>query len=155
VFARNGLEVRAFRVHHEPVDFAYGYRISYRGRVVVISGDTRKCAEVLENARGADLLVHEALAASLTERAVQRAQALGLTRMAGLAHDVSGYHTTPVEAAQLAQEAGVHELVLTHIFPPLPNALARHLFLAGAAAAYDGKLVLGEDGMRFDLAPVN
>ena len=155
VFARNGLEVSAFRAHHEPVDFAYGYRIAYRGRVVVVSGDTKKCAAVLENARGADLLVHEALATALTERVVQRARALGLPRMAGLAHDVSDYHTTPVEAAQLAQEAGVHELVLTHIFPPLPNALAQHLFLAGTAAAYDGKLVLGEDGMRFDLAPAN
>lgn len=155
VFARDGLVVEAFRVDHAPVDFAYGYRISWRGRVVVISGDTKRSDVVVANARGADLLIHEALASSLTERAADRAAALGLKRTSKMAHDVHDYHTTPIEAAQVAQAAGVRQLVYTHIFPPLPNALARHLFLAGTNAAFSGKQTLGEDGMRIDLEPAN
>jgi ribonuclease Z len=155
VFEANGLVVEAFRVDHAPIDFAYGYRVSYRGRIVVISGDTKPCESVVVNAKDADLLLHEALARSLTERASQIAKDTGKPRMSQLVHDIGGYHSTPVEAAQVAQKAGVHELVLTHIFPPVGNALARHLFLEGAADAYSGKLVLGEDGMRFDLGPVN
>jgi ribonuclease Z len=155
VWSADGLEVSAFRVDHAPVDYAYGYRFRWRGRVVVLSGDTKKNASVLANSRGADLLLHEALNENLTERASRRAKELGLARIGKMAHDVSDYHTTPLQAAQLAEDAGVHELVLTHIFPPLPNALARHLFMAGTREAYHGKLVLGEDGMRFDLAPAN
>ena len=154
VFARDGLEVRVFRVEHAPVDVAYGYRIDWRGRTVVISGDTKKSPSVIDNARGADLLLHEALAASMTGRAVERAAALGITRTAKLAGDVADYHTTPVEAAEVAQAAGVQRLVYTHIFPPLPNALARRLFLAGTAEAYAGPQQRGEDGLRIDLTPL-
>jgi len=154
VFSHDGLDVRVFRVEHAPVDVAYGYRIDWRGRSVVISGDTRKSQSVIDNARGADLLLHEALAASMTGRAVERATALGIARTAKLAGDVADYHATPVQAAEVAQAAGVGRLVYTHIFPPLPNALARRLYLAGTAAAFDGPQVLGEDGMRFDLAPL-
>jgi len=154
VFSRDGLTVRVFRVEHAPVDVAYGYRIDWRGRSVVISGDTKKSQSVIDNARGADLLLHEALAASMTGRAVERATALGIARTAKLAGDVADYHATPVQAAEVAQAAGVGRLVYTHIFPPLPNAIARRLFLAGTGAAFDGPQVLGEDGMRFDLAPL-
>lgn len=155
VFERDGLKVSVFRVDHAPIDFAYGYRIEYRGRVVAISGDTRKSDAVVANARGADLLLHEALSSELVDRASARAKELGLARTGKMAHDITDYHSTPVQAAEAAEAAGAHQLVLTHIFPPLPNALARHLFLAGTAEAYHGRLVLGEDRMRFDLNPLN
>jgi ribonuclease Z len=151
VFDEDGLKVSVFLVNHAPVDVAYGYRIEYHGRVVVISGDTLPTESVQVNAKNADLLLHEALDVRFTEFASARASALGLTRIAQLALDVNNYHTTPVQAAEIAQKAGVKELVLTHVFPPLPNAMARHLFMEGTAEAFSGKRVLGEDGMRFDL----
>jgi ribonuclease Z len=154
VFERNGLRVSAFRVDHAPVDIAFGYRIEYRGRVVVISGDTRKSPAVIHNAQNADLLIHEALAATMTTRASTRARELGMTRLAKLVNDVKGYHTTPVEAAESAAEAHAKKLVLTHIFPPLPNRVAKYLFLAGTHEAYAGPIVLGEDRLRIDLDPI-
>jgi ribonuclease Z len=39
---------------------AVGYRFDYNGKSVVVSGDTKKAAPVIEMSRGADLLVHEA-----------------------------------------------------------------------------------------------
>ena len=154
VFERNGLRVSAFRVNHAPVDIAFGYRIEYGGRVVVISGDTVKSPAVIHNAQNADLLIHEALAAEMTSRASARAKQLGMTRMAKLANDVKGYHTTPVQAAESAAEAHVKKLVITHVFPPLHNAVAKYLFLKGTHEAYAGPIVLGEDRMRIDLEPV-
>lgn len=153
VFERNGMKVSAFRVEHEPANPALGYRVEYRGRVVVISGDTRKTDTVIANARGADLLVHEALASHMTNRASARAAEQNLPRVAKLAADVGNYHATPVEAAEIAQAAGVKKLVITHVFPPLPNAIARRLFLRGTAEAFAGPIVLGEDGMLFSLEP--
>ena len=151
VFERNGLKVSVFLVDHAPIDIAFGYRFEYRGRVVVISGDTRKTESVIHNSQNADLLVHEALASKMTNRASARANELGMFRLAKMAIDVRGYHATPVEAAEVAEAAHVKKLVLSHIFPPLANPLAKHLFLEGTSEAYHGPLILGADGTRIDI----
>lgn len=153
VLEQGGLRVTAFRVDHAPVSPAVGYRFDWRGRSVVVSGDTRKSASLVANARGADLLVHEALQPKLTARAAVVARRLGLERIAKLAGDLPGYHTTPREAAEVAREAGVKHLVLSHLVPGPTNALARRLFLDGAGEVFAGEITLGEDGMRFALAP--
>jgi ribonuclease Z len=153
VFERDSLRVTAFRVDHAPVSPAIGYRFDWRGRSVVISGDTRKSASLLANARGADLLVHEALQPKLTERGAEVARRLGQQRFAKLAADVPSYHTTPREAAEIARDAGVKHLVLSHLVPAPTNALAERLFLDGAGEVFEGEITLGEDGMRFTLAP--
>jgi ribonuclease Z len=60
VYKANDLRIIAFTVDHgDAIKPAYGYRIEYRGRVAVISGDTRYNANVLSYGKGADLLVHE------------------------------------------------------------------------------------------------
>ena len=153
VLEQGGLRVTAFRVDHTPVSPAVGYRFDWRGRSVVISGDTGKSASLVANARGADLLVHEALQPKLTGRASEIARRLGLERIAKLAGDIETYHTTPREAAEEAREAGVKHLVLSHLVPGPSNALARRLFLDGAGELLPGEITLGEDGMRFALRP--
>lgn len=62
VFDEDGVKVTAFRVSHEPVDPAYGYRIDYQGRSVVFSGDTGKDANIARFGAGADVIIHDALA---------------------------------------------------------------------------------------------
>jgi ribonuclease Z len=149
----DGLRVTAFAVDHAPVAPAYGYRIDFAGRSVVVSGDTLPSANLAAHARGADLLLHEALAAHLVEAAREALSAAGNERRARIAHDIQGYHTTPVQAAETAKQAGVSLLVLHHLVPPPPNAFVRRLFLRGVAEAWDGEVVLGEDGMHFALPP--
>ena len=153
VVDRDGLRITAFAVDHAPVRPAVGYRFDYAGRSVVVSGDTKKSAGVAKHASGADLLVHEALLPEAAMRASAVAARIGNARLAKLASDIPGYHTAPVEAAELAQAAGAKKLVLTHLVPGPNNFVARRLFLRGVGAAYGGEVVLGEDGMRFDLPP--
>ncbi|MBV5345471.1 MAG: hypothetical protein JZU63_08045, partial [Rhodoferax sp.] len=69
------LEISAFLVDHKPVHPAVGYRINYRGRSVVISGDTVKSASVQREAKGVDLLVHEAMS---PEQAAETARDAGV-----------------------------------------------------------------------------
>jgi ribonuclease Z len=151
VLDRDGLRVTMFRVDHAPVEPAVGYRFDWRGRAVVVSGDTRKSASVLTQARGADLLIHEALAAALVGRVPPIARRLGFERLAKLAGDIPSYHTTPAEAATIAEEAGVPHLVLTHLVPGPPNVIARRMFLEGVAEGYSGDVTLGADGDEFRL----
>src|SRR5262249_39130291 len=155
VLERGGLRATMFRVDHRPVEPAVGYRFDYRGRSVVISGDTRKSDSLIQHARDADLLIHEALQPAMMERVATVARELGRTRVAKLATDTISYHTSPVEAAAVAREAGVRHLVLTHLVPGPPNFLARRMFTQGMTAVYSGEITVGEDGMRFTLPPAS
>ncbi len=69
-----------------------------KGRIITILGDTRPCANALQLAEKADVLVHEAtFAAGNEEMAVEY------------------FHSTTTQAANIAKEAGVQELILNHI----------------------------------------
>jgi ribonuclease Z len=151
-YDRDGLRVTMFRVDHDPVRPAVGYRVDYKGRVVVVSGDTRKSASVIAYAKGADILLHEALARDVFGRAIAVGERLGFARIAKLAKDATEYHTTPVEAAEVARDAGVHTLVFTHMVPGPPNWLLERRFTAGVRDVFGGEVVAGRDGMRFTLA---
>jgi ribonuclease Z len=153
VFEADGLRITMFRVDHAPVDPAVGYRFDFAGRSVVVSGDTRRSESLIRHAKGADLLVHEALASQLTERAVAAAQRLGMERTAKLAADIPGYHTSPREAGEVAEAAGVAHLVLSHLVPAPRNFLMERAFTGEAQAVFSGKVTIGEDGMRFALPP--
>jgi ribonuclease Z len=58
IYDRNGVTISSFPAIHG-LSGAVGYAITYAGRKVVFSGDTRPCRHVAEAAAGADLLIHE------------------------------------------------------------------------------------------------
>ena len=154
VFERNGLKVLAFKVNHDPVTPAYGYRFEYKGRVVVISGDTAKSANLAKHAVGADLLIHEVIAKNLVEFAAKNFEKSGNKRRAKMASDIINYHTSPTEAAEVAATAKVETLVFTHLVPAvIPQT--EPVFTRGVSEIFKGKVVIGNDGMRFDLPPRN
>jgi ribonuclease Z len=146
-----GLKVTAFRVDHSPIEPAVGYRFDYKGRSVVITGDTKKTPSVLAIAKGVDILVHEALQPKLVKVLEQEFAAKNLPNTAQIMRDILNYHTTPEEAAAQATSAGARQLVLNHIVPPLPIRLAYPAFLGDAAQFFKGPITVGEDGMLFSL----
>jgi ribonuclease Z len=107
--------VTAIAVEHAPVSPAFAYRFDYKGRSLVISGDTKKAASLASASKGADILIHEAQNADMTTMMAAGLKAQGNPRMSAIMHDTLSYHTTPVEAAETAKEAGVKALVLYHI----------------------------------------
>lgn len=151
VLDADGLRVTAFRVDHAPVAPAVGYRIDYAGRSVVVSGDTVKSANLQRFADGADLLVHEALAPHLVAVLTRGAEQAGRERIAKITRDILDYHATPVEAAEVARDAGVGFLLYTHIVPPLPLAPLEDAFVRGVDAVYDGPFRVGRDGTTVHL----
>lgn len=153
VLEEDGLKITAFRVGHAPVDPAYGYRIDYKDRSVVFSGDTVKHPNVVRHGKGADVMVHEALAPHMVET-LARGIEPRLPDTAQILRDTLTYHTSPVEAAEAANEAGAGLLVYSHVVPPLPNALARSIFLRGVSEVRAVNVEIGRDGLYLKL-PVN
>jgi ribonuclease Z len=151
VLERDGLTITAFRVNHGPVDPAVGYRFEYKGRSIVISGDTSASAAVVRNSRGADLLVHDALQPAMLSNMTRSLDAAGQRNVAQITRDIVNYHATPADAARTAQAAGVRELILTHLVPPMPSSAFYPAFLGDAGDRFDGPITVGEDGMLFSL----
>ncbi len=151
VLDEGGLRVTAFPVSHHPVSPAVGYRFDYKGRSVVISGDTAPSPSLVAAARGADLLVHEALQPAMVRLLTKGLVAHGQANTAQITRDIIGYHSTPEQAADAAQAAGVKRLVLNHIVPPLPTRFVYPAFLGDAANHFAGPITVGEDGMIFSL----
>lgn len=151
VLDEDGLTVTAFAVVHDPVHPAVGYRFDYAGRSVVFSGDTAFSDMLVSQAKGADLLVHEALNAEMVSVLGEALTARGATNLATVMADIPDYHVTPVQAAETAQAAEADMLVINHIVPALPSRALYDYYLDGVSDAYEGPVVLGEDGMLFSL----
>jgi ribonuclease Z len=147
----HGLKITAIRVKHEPANPAYGYRFDYKGRSIVISGDTIPDEDLARAAKGADILVHEGLQPEMVDALGEALRKAGRWRAAKIMHDIPDYHSAPVEAARIANEAGVKRLVFTHMLPPLPNAIARNLFLNGVSAVRPDGVEIGHDGLLIRL----
>jgi ribonuclease Z len=147
----NGLVITAIRVDHGPVKPAYGYRFDYGGRSVTISGDTSAYEPLAAAARDSDVLVHEAQSNDLVAILGAALDKAGNHRAAKIMHDIPSYHTTPVQAAQIANDAHAKLLVFTHVNPPLPNWIAERAFLAGVSEVRPDGWVLGYDGLLLRL----
>jgi len=152
VFQTGDLKVTAFLVDHRPVKPAFGYRFDYKGRSVVVSGDTLPCESLRRQAEGVDLLLHEATQPEML-RIIRRAGVARSKVLAQVATDLLTYHTFPEEAARIAREANVRHLVLFHIIPPTPMAFFNSAFLGDSGEYYDGPITVGVDGMLFSMPP--
>jgi ribonuclease Z len=140
------LKVIAFPVDHGPVKPAVGYLFVYKGRRVVISGDTAPSRRLEQEAQEADVLVHEGLAPNLVEIQRQAAIANGRDNLAHILHDILSYHTTPEQAAAIAQQAKVKVLLFSHVIPPLPTRALDGPFLGRSRQIFHGRVIVGRDG---------
>ncbi|MGB0156964.1 MAG: MBL fold metallo-hydrolase [Luminiphilus sp.] len=153
VYEGGGLVVEALRVDHEPVSPAVGYRFSYGGRTLLISGDTSKSDNISRFAKGIDLLVHEALSPELIGMMEKTAKDLGNDTLAKIMFDVPDYHASPREAAETARDAGVGHLLYYHVVPPIIVPGQETLWLNGSEDIFPD-LTVGYDGVSFSL-PAN
>lgn len=151
VLEQEGQRITAFPVRHDPVKPAYGYRFDYLGRSLVVSGDTAKSPSLVEASKGVDLLIHEAMAKHMTAAIGERAGDLDRPRIATLMADIPGYHTSAVQAAQIANETGAKLLLMYHLFPAPLDAVAESVFARGVSNARGGAWSLADDGMLISL----
>jgi len=132
----DGVRIVAAASDHRPVEPTLAYRIEHDGHSVVIAGDSVPCTGLDQLCAGADVYVQTVLRDDLV-RLVPAPRFV----------DTIDYHSTVEQAAQTAERAGVHTLVLTHQIPsPAPGAEAEWLGIA--TRAFGGRVLFGEDLLR-------
>jgi ribonuclease Z len=120
VYEANGARVTAFLVDHGPVKPAFGYRIEYRGRSVVISGDTRPTDNLIAFSRGADVLIHEL--ARFKQDPLLKGPAdeiLPNTRQTRRQwRTIADHHTDGLEAGRIFAQVKPKLAIFSHANPP-------------------------------------
>jgi ribonuclease Z len=147
VYENEGVVVTAFKVAHPPIEPVFGYVIEYKGKKVVISGDTLVTEELAAQSNGADLLVMDVMNYDQVELMGDTFMALGDEELATIMYDIMEYHPDVDDVAKMIQDAGVKRVALTHYMPAAPlDAMMQRFFIKPIEAVYDGELITGGDG---------
>lgn len=131
IYKDANVTVKAFLVEHGSWPEAYGYRFETADRTIVVSGDSKPSASVIENCNGCDVLIHEVYS-----------QAGFAKRPPEWQKYHSRYHTSSRELAQIATKARPGLLVLYH---QLFWGTSEEDLLKEVRAGYSGKVVSGHD----------
>ena len=146
-FDRNGVvmqngdvKVSAARVRHPPIVHAYAYRFDCPDRAIVISGDTAYSPELVAFAKGADVLVCEAMHLGGLESLLKK-----VPNAATLREHLLASHVTTEEAGRIAAEAGVKTLVMSHLVPGDDPSITDAMWIEDVRKHYAGQIVVGRD----------
>lgn len=105
VFEEGGVKVTAFEVDHAPVKPAFGYRVDFAGRSVVLSGDTRFSENLVRHAEGVDVVIHEVIS-------LERLLRAGMERER--AQRIVNHHVTPEQAGEIFSRVKPRLAVYSH-----------------------------------------
>jgi ribonuclease BN (tRNA processing enzyme) len=136
------VKVSATLVDHPPVVPAFAFRFDGPHRSIVFSGDTNMSDNLVRLAKGADLLVHEALWVPAVDRLVAR-----VPNASTLKKHIIDSHTSAEDAGRVAAAAGVKTLVLSHLVPADDPAVTEPMWIDAARAHFKGEIVVARDGM--------
>jgi ribonuclease BN (tRNA processing enzyme) len=142
-----GVTVTAIENHHPPVTPSYAFRFDAGDKRIVLSGDTAPIPEMVDLARGADLLVHEAMLTHGVDALMAR-MTNGDER---LRTHILRSHTDAAEAGRIATEAGVGHLALNHFVPDGIPGFTETDWETAVRQTWSGPLTLGRDGTRIEV----
>ena len=131
IYEDEKVKVEAFLVKHGTWPNAYGFRFTTPDKVIVISGDTAPCENIIKYSQGADILVHEVYSQKGFEKKDEFWQKY---------HVIN--HTSTHELAKIAKKTIPKLLVLYHV---LYWGCRDGDILDEMAQFYDGKVVVSAD----------
>ena len=140
VMRNEDVRVTAARVRHPPIEHAYAYRFDCPDRSIVISGDTTVSPELVALAKGADVLVCEAMHLAGLERLLAK-----VPNAATLREHLLASHIVTEDLGKLAAEAGVKTLVMSHLVPGDDPSITEAMWTEGVRKHYGGTIVVGRD----------
>ncbi|WP_136443842.1 MBL fold metallo-hydrolase [Pacificoceanicola onchidii] len=148
VLVQDGLTVSAIRTTHPPLIDCFAFSFRTPERHVVFSGDTAPLPALEDFARGADLLIHEAMLESALPALLKR---VGNGSEKLMEHWLRS-HSFAHDAAKTATAAGVKRLALSHLIPSDDPDYGIADWQAAVAEHWSGTLIVGQDGIRIPLS---
>jgi len=142
----SGVNVDALRVEHPPVSDCFALRFSSNAYNVVFSADTCYFPPLAQFAKGATVLVHEAMLGKGIDALVER-----LKGATGLRAHLLASHTMAEDVGRIAAEADIGQLVLNHLVPADDPACSDSDWIDAVAAHWAGPVTVGKDGLRIAL----
>ena len=147
VLQTDGIAVSAMKTDHPPLVDCFAFSFQTATRHVVFSGDTAPIQAMEDFAKGADLLVHEAM----LEEALSALVARVGNGSDKLMEHLRRSHTCAQDAAKVAQRAGVKKLALAHLVPADDPDFTEEDWHKAVEGHWKGPLIIGRDGVRIDL----
>ena len=147
VFSSDAFTVKAMRNIHPPLIDTFALSFKSAKHHVVFSGDTAYLPELATFAKGADLLIHEAMLEAALEPLMKR---IGNADDRLMKHWLRS-HTFAHDAAKIAQQANVRALALHHLIPSDDPDFTDREWQNATKDHWNGKLYIGKDGMRINL----
>ena len=147
VLERGDLTISAIRTEHPPLIDCFAFSFKTANHHAVISGDTAPIKVLEDFARGADLLIHEAMLESALPSLLER---IGNGSDKLMAHWLRS-HTFAHDAAKTATKAGVKRLALSHLIPSDDPTYGPKDWQEACADHWSGELIVGHDGIRIEL----
>ena len=136
VYEDTRIRVTSAAVDHYTVKPAFAYRFDTPGRSIVVSGDTTYSENLVRLARGADLLIHEAMYLPWVDQLAGDNESLKQHLLRS--------HSTTEQVGLVAARAGVKKLVLSHLVPAFPS-ITDDMWLEGVRKNFRGEAVVGDD----------
>jgi ribonuclease BN (tRNA processing enzyme) len=125
---RDGLVITAIAVDHGPVP-AVAFRVEYKGNSIVYSGDTASTSEnMITLSQNADILIYDT----------------GITDTLPPSPFFRALHTTPARIGQVASQANVKKLVLSHL-TPITEPRVAEVMQSIRNQGYTGEMVEARD----------
>ena len=132
-------------VNEPPVTPALGYRFDFHDRSIAFSGDTTPLEAVAQMAKGADVLVHEAMYVPALEDYLHAQIAKGRpVKFDDFMAHMRADHSPAEDVGRIAAEAGVKTLVLSHLTPAL-DSIPDTTWHAEAAKHFKGEIIVAHD----------
>ncbi len=141
------LTITAYVAEHPPIEPAVGYRFDYRGRSVVVSGDSNINGDTLDIVNGADLLLHDALSLPTVSILSDAMGNAGQARQSKIVADVIDYHASTESIIELGKQSNVNMVAFYHLVPVPLNSALDAVFERGMPDNF----LLAKDLMWFEL----
>lgn len=134
VYKEDKIKISAFLVDHKPVSPAFGYRIEFGDRTIVLSGDTTYSKNLIKHSQNADVLIHEITAAE--DSLLKRNKRL---------RSVVAYHTNPEQMSLILEKTHPRTAILNHV---LLFGVDEKTVIDQIKQNYSGEVLMGYDLMK-------
>jgi ribonuclease BN (tRNA processing enzyme) len=146
LLSQPGVKIKTLRNIHPPIKESYALKFELGSKIIVFSGDTAYCPELIEFAARADYLIHEVMYGPGIDKLVSRRPNASKLKSSILSH-----HTLAEDVGKIANQAKVKCLVLNHFVPGDDASLTDDVWKTAVGKNFAGEIIVGKPFLELPL----